>query len=170
MYLKDLRTLELNFSMDLNGALRLLWGDDRKKTRQTIYGLMGLIEDTNPQVRMAIVEAIEATGDVAFTRFSELALEYEQTTGQELCYFGKLHKDLESGHAMGTENVEARLEEIVLSEEDEQKALALVDAVFELFTDMFAEWMAFAQNGSKVRILNKVQAPAAAKTNKALTA
>lgn len=170
MYLKDLRTLELNSSMDLNGALRLLWGDDRKKTRQTIYGLMGLIEDTNPRVRMAIVEAIEATGDVAFTRFSELAQEYQQATGQELCYFGKLHKDLESGHAMGTEDVEARLEEIVLSEEDERKALTLVDAVFELFTDMFEEWMEYARNGAKVRVLTKVQVSAAVKTPKALTA
>jgi hypothetical protein len=170
MYLKDLRTLELNSSMDLNGALRLLWGEDRKKTRQTIYGLMGLIEDTNPRVRMAIVEAIEATGDVAFTGFSELAMEYQKATGQELAYFGKLHKDLESGHAMGTEDVEAKLEEIVLSQEDEKKALMLVDAVFSLFTDMFEEWMAYAQNSSKARTTNKVQVAVTVKTQKALTA
>jgi len=145
MYLKDLRTLGLNMQMDLNGALRLLWGEDRQKTRQTIYSLMGLIENTTPAVRMAVVEAIEATGDVAFSQFSALAHEFEKATGETLCYFGALHKDLESGHAMGTEDIEAKLEAIVLSPDMEREALGLVDQVFELFHQMFGEWMAYAQ-------------------------
>ncbi|MCY1083513.1 hypothetical protein [Archangium lansingense] len=152
MYLKDLRTLELNSSLDLNGALRMLWGEDRKKTRQTVYGLMALIEDTHPGVRMAVVEAIEATGDVAFTHFSQLADEFKESTGQELCYFGHIHKELETGHAMGTEDIEAKLEEIALSPELEQQALALVDKVFALFASMFEEWMAYAQRGTQVQV------------------
>ncbi|MBM7116747.1 hypothetical protein [Archangium primigenium] len=145
MYLKDLRTLGLNAQLDLNGALRLLWGDDRQKTRQTIYSLMGLIENTTPAVRMAVVEAIEATGDVAFTRFSALATEFEKSTGETLAYFGALHKDLESGHAMGTEDIEAKVSAIEMSPEMEREALGLVDQVFELFHRMFEEWMAYAQ-------------------------
>lgn len=152
MYLKDLRTLELNSSLDLNGALRMLWGEDRKKTRQTIYGLMALIEDTDPGVRMAVVEAIEATGDVAFTHFSALADEFQKATGQELCYFGHIHKELETGHAMGTEDIEAQLEALELSPELEQQALVLVDRVFALFTSMFEEWMAYAQRGTQVQV------------------
>ncbi len=145
MYLKDLRTLGFNTQMDLNGALRLLWGDDRQKTRQTIYKLMGFIENTTPAVRLAVVEAIEATGDVAFSRFCALANEFEKATGEALCYFGEMHKDLESGHAMGTENIESKLDEIVLSPELEREALELVDQVFELFHLMFDEWMAYAE-------------------------
>lgn len=156
MYLKDLRTLSLNNQMDLNGALRLLWGDDRQCTRQTIYKLMGLIENTPPAVRLAIVEAIEATGDVAFTRFCNLANEFEKANGETLCYFGALHKDLESGHAMGTEDIELKLESIQISPEMELQALDLVDQVFELFHLMFDEWMAYAnrqmQAGPGVRV------------------
>jgi len=145
MYLKDLRTLSLNSQMDLNGALRLLWGDDRQKTRQTIYKLMGLIENTPPVVRLAIVEAIEATGDVAFTGFSNLADEFQKAYGETLCYFGHLHKDLESGHAMGTEDIEQKLDEIVPSAAEEADALSRVDGVFDLFQEMFDEWMAYAE-------------------------
>jgi hypothetical protein len=145
MYLKDLRTLELNSSMDLNGALRMLWGDDRKKTRQTIYRLMALLEDTHPGVRMAVVEAIEATGDVAFTHFCRLAVDFQKATGQALSYFGRIHKDLETGHAMGTDDIEAKLAEIALSPELERQALVLVDRVFSLFATMFEEWMVYAQ-------------------------
>jgi hypothetical protein len=144
MYLKDLRTLSLNAQMDLNGALRLLWGEDRQATRQTIYKLMGLIENTTPAVRLAVVEAIEATGDVAFSRFSALADEHEKLTGETLCYFGALHKDLESGHAMGTEDIESKLEAIVLTADEEREAMKLVDQVFELFHKMFDEWMTYA--------------------------
>ncbi|MFL5345165.1 MAG: hypothetical protein ACJ8AT_10240 [Hyalangium sp.] len=171
MYLKDLRTLGANTQMDLNGALRLLWGDDRQATRQTIYKLMGLIEDTSPAVRLAVVEAIEATGDVAFTRFSDLANEFEKATGNTLCYFGALHKDLESGHAMGTEDIEGKLQTIELTPEQEAEAMGLVDEVFELFHRMFDEWMEYAQKHQpdagaavRVRTVNKrstaVAAPA----------
>lgn len=151
MYLKDLRTLELNSSMDLNGALRMLWGEDRKKTRQTIYGLMALLEHTPPEVRLAVVEAIAATGEVAFTYFSQLAVEFQKVTGQELCYFGHVHQALEMGHALGTGGLAGRLEALELPPELEQQALVLVDKVFTLFSRMFEEWMAYAQRAPQVR-------------------
>ena len=118
---------------------------------------MGLIEDTSPAVRLAVVEAIEATGDVAFTRFSNLANEFEKATGNTLCYFGALHKDLESGHAMGTEDIEEKLQKIELSPEEEAQAMKLADEVFDLFHRMFDEWMEYAQrhqqdSGAAVRV------------------
>ena len=145
MYLRDLRTLGLNTATDMVTALRLLWGDDRKKTRQVVYGLTALIEGTSPAMRMAIVEAIESTGAVASKAFCKVAADFQKETGQELFYYGDLHASRESGHAQGVENVEDALAAIQLTPEEEQHAKALVDRVFQLFCDMLAEWHDYAQ-------------------------
>ncbi len=145
MYLKDLRTLGLNGSMDFSSALRLLWGEDRKRTRQVVYGLTALIASASPLMRMVIVEAIEAAGNVGFKRYREAAEEFREMTGQSLFYFGDVHLRLESGHAMGTVGIEQTLAEIELTPEQEAEARVLVEKVFSLFIEMGAEFMEYMQ-------------------------
>lgn len=146
MYLKDLQTLGMNASMDLVSVLNLLWGEDRKKTRQLVYGLTTLIKQAEPELRMVVVEAVEATGSVASRRFSTAASEFQREEGKELYYFGPLHERLETGHAVGTENVEATLAAIEMRPEQEEAARVLVDKVFGLFSEMFDELLAYAQS------------------------
>lgn len=145
MFLRDVQQLDLNAPLDLVGALTLLWSEDCKRTRQLTLGLSALISRTAPLLRMVIVEAIEATGNVAFERFQLAAADFEAETGRELYYFGAVHYKLETGHAMGTENVEAILSRYSLTAEQEAEARALVDRVFELFTAMFAELLAYCR-------------------------
>ncbi|MFL5343246.1 MAG: hypothetical protein ACJ8AT_00525 [Hyalangium sp.] len=144
MFLRDLKTLGLDTSLNLSGALKLLWSEESRRSRQILYGLTALIASASPVMRMAIVEAIEAAGNVGFKRYNQTAAEFHQLTGLRLYYFGEAHLDLESGHAMGTENVEQKLSEIVLTPEQVEQACALVARVFELIIDMgegFMEYM-----------------------------
>lgn len=145
MYLMDLATLGLNESQELTSTLKFLWGEERKKTRQVVYGLTALTATAHPKMRLVIVEAIEAAGNVAFNRYSQAAREYAQVTGKRLLYFGDLHLGLESGHAMGTQNVESLLAQVELTPQEEQEARGLVDRAFMLFREMGDEFVDYAQ-------------------------
>jgi hypothetical protein len=158
MFLKDLRTLELNDTMDFTHALKLLWGDECQTARKLIYELAGMIASAEPKLRLVIVEAIEAAGNTGFLRFRECADEFHKLTGKPLYYFGDMHLGLESGHAMGTENVEVKLNQIELTPEQEKRGLELAHRVFRLFHDMSEGMMQYVRGRDA-----GVQAKAAAK-------
>lgn len=144
MYLKDLKTLGYDVSMKFSQALVFLWSDDRKRVRQTCYVLAGLLSPVGTNLRMVIVETVEALGAVAFGIFSGVADEYQASTGKELQYFGHRHEKLETGHAVGTDNIEARLQDMELTEAERERARQLVDTVFTCFCEMMNELFAYA--------------------------
>ncbi|WP_375769423.1 hypothetical protein NR798_00655 [Archangium gephyra] len=145
MFLRDLRTLELNAPMDFTGALERLWGEHCKRARQLIYGLVALVSAERPVMRLAVVESIEAAGSVGFSRFSQVARELEARTGKRLVYFGETHAGLESGHVMGSGDAEAVLAAIELTPEQVERACGLVDRTFALFHAMGDELLAHAR-------------------------
>jgi hypothetical protein len=99
-----------------------------------------------------IVETIEAMGSVAFQAFSAAAAEYQAATGKTLQYFGHRHEALETGHTMGTDDIEQRLSAIVLDEQGAVRARELVDVVFRSFSDMMNELHQYAiQNQAEKR-------------------
>lgn len=160
MYLKDLRTLGMNDAMDLVGAIKLLWSDECKHTRQTVYGLTSLIASASPTLRLVITEAVEALGNVGFKAFLPCAEEFEQRTGETLIYFGQAHLDLESGHAMGTDDIEGELAAITLSPEEAQEGRALVQKIFELICAMGDEFLAYAQRYPRPLPIPRAATPA----------
>lgn len=139
MYLRDLSTLGYDLPLSFTDALEFLWSEDRRNTRRNCYELTAMFAAGSSPVRLAIVEAIEAMGSVAFRTFTGVAAEYKETTGKALEYFGRAHEDLESGHTMGTDDIEQRLLEVVLTEDDYVKARAYVGKVFDLFSAMMGE-------------------------------
>jgi len=145
MYLRDMRTLGMNDATDFCSVIRLLWSDEAKKTRQTVYGLISLIAAATPKLRLVIVEAIEAAGNTGLKGFVQAAEEFREATGEKLVYFGDMHLDLESGHAMGTEDVEDKLQELTLTPEEEQQARTAIAKVFQLVSDMGDEYLAYAK-------------------------
>ncbi|HEX8703559.1 MAG TPA: hypothetical protein VF815_32285 [Myxococcaceae bacterium] len=162
MYLKDLRTLGMNDATDYVSILRMLWGEESKKTRQTVYGLIGLISAAKPKMRLVIVEAIEAAGNTGLKGFVQAAEEYHQVTGDRLVYFGDMHMDLESGHAMGTDDVEDKLTEFTLTAEEEKEARVVVEKIFKLVSDMGDEYLAYANKHPRHMVPKAVEAQAVA--------
>jgi hypothetical protein len=101
--------------------------------------LTSLLARASLKHRLVIVEAVEAAGAEAFRTFSELASEHRDATGRQLKFFGQHHKDLETGHTMGTTDIEERLKAIEFDEHELREARQLVDTVFAQFTAMMQE-------------------------------
>ena len=123
-------------------TLSFLWSEATLQNRMLAGRLAQLIEGADTAVRLAIIEAIEETGQVLFSLTTPLAKAYEQQTGVELRYCGDFHFQLESGHAMNNEHAE--LARIQLTDAQREDALMRVDAVFELFTAWTHELLAYA--------------------------
>jgi hypothetical protein len=147
MYLKDLKTLGYDRSLSYSDALQFLWADERRNNRRTCYVLTSLISNATTRQRIAIVEAVEAAGAAAFEVFADLAAAYRSATGKNLLFFGRVHKDLETGHAMGTSDIESRLASIALDDRQLTEAIANVDQVFDVFAAMMQELLAYVEDG-----------------------
>ncbi len=124
-------------------TLRFLYSDATIQNRLLAHRLAHLIWGAEPVVRMAIIEAIEETGNVLFALTSKVAVQYQQETGVELRYCGEFHFNLESGHAMNNDHAE--LAQVVLSAPQQQDAMERVDLVFDWFELWTHELLAFAK-------------------------
>ena len=145
MYLRDLKTLGANPSMDLTLALKLLWSEECKRTRRMSYELTALfLGHEDPRLRLVLVEAIEGTADASFGLFTRAAFELEAATGKRLHYFGRSHEFLEEKHTLGSDAARALLEAVELSPEEFARAVQAVDKVFALFALMFEELLEYA--------------------------
>jgi hypothetical protein len=139
LYLKDLKTLGYDTPVNFSDTLKFLWSDERKHCRQTCYLLTAMLASASSTLRLVVVEAIETAGAAGFEVFSELAVEYHAATGKELVFFGPFHKKLETGHTMGTDDIEEKLHSLVLSDEESARARTLADDVFNIFGVMMQE-------------------------------
>jgi hypothetical protein len=146
MYLKDLKTLGFDRNLSYSEALQFLWADERKCSRQTCYAIAAMIAGSTTVQRIAIVEAVEAAGAAAFEVFADLAAAYRESTGKELIFFGRIHKDLETGHTVGTSDIESRLQSMEMPEEEFVQALANVNRVFEVFSAMMQELLTYVHD------------------------
>lgn len=124
-------------------TMRQLWSDASACNRLLSHRLAHLIWGAKPVVRLAIVEAIEETGNVLFELTSRLARTWQKETGTELRYCGEFHFNLESGHAMNNEHAE--LARISIDEATRKDAIERVDQVFELFAEWIDELLRYAR-------------------------
>jgi hypothetical protein len=103
-----------------------------------------VFENEDPLLRFAIIEAMEAAGNVFFRRTVPVAEVLEAELGVALPYFGTEHLARETGHLQGEVDERAFLREL-LDEERLGRAIALVDRVYAIFDAHFAEWLRFAR-------------------------
>ncbi|MGG6265312.1 hypothetical protein ACQ4M3_13885 [Leptolyngbya sp. AN03gr2] len=162
-FLEDLEKLGLDHQMKFSDAMRFLWSDSTRKTRQVCHQIALHSFKAEPIVVLAGIEAIEATGNAAFSKMSEVANEFRQLTNQECRYFGRYHLAVETGHTMGTEEIENFLETIELTPEQQEQAIEMVEMVFRVFTDAMNEVLEFVktqsiENPFKTNRLGKVPA------------
>lgn len=123
-------------------TMQRLWSDASACNRLLSHHLAHLIWGATPVVRLAIVEAIEETGNVLFALTARLAARHQQETGVELRYLGEFHFALESGHAMNHDHAE--LAAIELSAAQREEAMERADRVFEHFRAWTGELLAYA--------------------------
>ena len=142
-YLEDFMKLGHDEQRKAPGdTLRFLWSDATIQNRLLSHRLAHCIWSATPAVRLAVVEAIEETGNVLFELTTKLAQTVERESGVELRYLGEFHFRLESGHAMNNEHAE--LARITLSDEQRADAIARADQVYEWFGAWTDELLAYA--------------------------
>jgi hypothetical protein len=147
-FLTDLQKLEFDKPISLIESLRLLWSDEVKVTRQLSYRLAAYSEQITPCQKIAMIEAIEATGNVLFEHTNQVVSDLQLISPQNYQYFGDFHLQLESGHTQGSSNSEPKIEEIVFDPDEHEETVVLVQDIFKLFTDWTEELLQFAENQS----------------------
>lgn len=101
---------------------------------------------TDPLVRFAFMEAIEACGHVFFGETVAVAAQVEAAHGEELRYFGAFHLAREMGHLVGAGDL---FDEAVLDDAQRATAIAVVDRIFEMFHIECDTLLAFAERGAR---------------------
>lgn len=127
-------------------VMGFLWGQDTVQSRVLAHRLAHLVWGARPVVRLAVIEAIEETGNVLFALTTRLARTMQDETGLDLRYCGEFHFQRESGHAMNNEHAE--LAQIALEAADREDALQRTDEVFAAFTDWTHELLRYAQTNT----------------------
>ncbi|MBD2772767.1 hypothetical protein [Iningainema tapete] len=152
-FVTDLEKLGFNQQLNFTQALRFLWSEQTKVTRQLSYELSAYTLQADPVMKIVAIEAIEATGNILFSRTAEIAAELKAITKQEYIYFGDFHLNLETGHAVVTSG-EDLLTKIELTPEQLSSAFRVVEKVFSIFSEWTHELLAYAitQNLDKTTV------------------
>jgi hypothetical protein len=147
-YVDDLARLGLDRTHTFSDMLEFLWGEATVKSRVLSYQMCRLILQGSSLHRLAICECVEETGNVFLGVAAEIGRELRAQSDIDCVYYGTHHFGCESGHTMGTANVEERLAAIELDATQRSECLALVERVFQLYTAFVGELHEFAQRHS----------------------
>jgi hypothetical protein len=145
-YIWDIEKLGLNSNYSFAQVLEFIWNEETKITRQIAYQIAGYTLQADPVVKIAVIEALEAMGHVFCAISAKVAKELEAITKMEYQYFGHVHLDAETGHAMGTENTEFVLTKIKLTESQHKEAVNAVEKIFDVFSEWTYELLDYAHN------------------------
>jgi hypothetical protein len=146
-YLEDFQKLGFDLPTRPTDLMRFLWGEETQKNRVLMYRLTGIIAQANGAERIAIIEAIEETGNVLFTTMLDIAKTLEKRYDVELRYCGAHHHALESGHAVAADHGE--IAAIDLDPESTQRCMLWVEEVFTVFEDWTNELLAYARRSTQ---------------------
>lgn len=141
-YLEDFVKLGHDVATTPSEVLRFIFSDECARNRLLSHQLAHLIWGATPRVRLAVIEAIEETGNVLFALTAPLAGQYTRATGIELRYLGEFHFQLESGHAMNNDHAE--LAAMTMEEAERADAVERCTRVFSLFQAWVEELHRFA--------------------------
>lgn len=130
-YLEDYQKLGFDRVTQPTDLLRFLWSDEARQSRLLMYRLTALIHGASGLERLAIIEAIEETGNVLFGSMQTLARTLEERLGVELRYCGSYHFVREAGHAMGSEHRE--IAAIDIDQATQERCLHFAEEVFRYF-------------------------------------
>ncbi|HLO84283.1 MAG TPA: hypothetical protein VK203_04600 [Nostocaceae cyanobacterium] len=147
-FLIDLETLGFNHQYQFTQALKLIWNEDTKITRQLAYQIAAHTLNAEPVIKIAAIETLEALGHIFFSASAFLNSEVKAITRKDFLYFGEAHLEMETGHTTGLADVENFLAEIQLTDSQEQEALRVVDQIVNLFVEWTNELLSYAKKYS----------------------
>lgn len=156
-YLNDLKKLQMDKSAPLSELLYFIWSDHGISSRMLTYDMVGLVKQSSPLCKIILVEVIEKTGNV-FLGQTALVSRQLHNPGDYL-YFGHHHLACESGHHMGTADIERKLAAIELPADELEKGLRLIDDTYTLYENFLTEMLAFAQKHDHSELMARYDYP-----------
>lgn len=135
-FVEDWKRLGFNERLGWSASETLWWWFLCKETelirRLAMETLELTVQHEDPLERFAMMQAIEACGDVFFGNTVVIARELGQQTGLEYRYYGDFHRARETGHLHADEDL---FTTSLLSHEQRGRALQLVDRMFDMFVE-----------------------------------
>ena len=150
-FLNDLELLGFDKTMRFSEALRFVWSDELLHTRRMCHNIAILSHDLEPVMKMVVIEAMETFGLVIFRALAKPGEHIAKSTHQKYLYVADSHVLVETGHAVGTENIVSILEQTKLSREQREKATEMVNQIFQWSTNLIGEFEEYikARRGKK---------------------
>ncbi|WP_299404924.1 NAD(P)-binding domain-containing protein [Acaryochloris sp. IP29b_bin.148] len=152
-FLGDLRKLGLDKSMRFTDVLRFVWGRETQRTRRLCRKLVECASNATPIQKLIVIEVIEATAQISASHIAPVAKELESSTKKTYRYFGDQHLEAESGHAADSTESEFFIQNLKLSDRELTQAYAVVDEVFDVFTEFTNELLMYAREQSHKRMV-----------------
>jgi hypothetical protein len=143
-YLNDLKKLQLDKSGPLSEWLYFIWSDHGIKSRMLTYDMVGIAKQASPICRVILVEVIEKTGNVFLGQTAKVSRQL--SNHPDYLYFGQHHLNCESGHHMGTADIEQKLEAIELTVDELGEGVRLIDDTYTLYENFLTEMLEFARH------------------------
>lgn len=134
-FLHDLKVLGYDVECRFTDTLEFLWGKGGHRTRELSHYVSAVARDADPKLRLVIIEAVEAMGNVWLTATLEASRHHPQR--DRLLYFGQHHLDRETGHAIGT--TPEVVQHVELSAPQREEATIIVDGLFDRMEAFNAE-------------------------------
>jgi thioredoxin reductase len=144
-FLEDLEKLGFNPQEAVTETLKTLWSDECRISRKVANELYRLTYKASPVRKLAAIEATEATGNAMLAVSSQIIRELTSDSQQDYRYFGSGHLIVDTGHTYCTAESRRIIEEIQLTEAEEQEYLQVIEEIFSVFTDFTHELLAYAQ-------------------------
>jgi len=145
-YVEDLKRMGYDKQQSFTKTLLFLWGDHCIKSRMITYEMTAIAKQLTHKEKIILVEVIEKTGNVFLGCTADVCREAGE--GKKFIYYGDHHLASETGHTMGTHNIEALLHELVLSEEEAAAGIKLIDTIYGLYHDFVDEMYEFASSNT----------------------
>ncbi len=147
-FLEDLETLGINRTLKFSDALNFVWSEETKASRWVTHQIFRYAFGATPISKLAIMEVIEATGNVFFSTAAPVAQELRTITQKELLYFGRFHLEVENNHSKDLPQQRRLIENIQLTIESRQEAFQIVEHLFEVFTELTDALLVYAKTHS----------------------
>jgi Pyridine nucleotide-disulphide oxidoreductase len=144
-FLEDLEKLGLSPQQSLSDTLRSLWSDECRTSRLVANELYRLAYKANSIRKLIVIEATEATGNTMLAVSAQVIQDLTAISQQEYQYFGNHHLKVDAGHTCNASEAKRFIEEITLTEAEEQEYLQVIDEVFAVFTEFTNELLTYAQ-------------------------
>lgn len=140
-FLNDLEVLGWNPQMSFTDALRFLWREEGRHTREIGYWMAFYAMQPSPLLRLVIIEISEAMGNVWLS--ASLAATRDSEQYRKLVYFADHHMQRETGHAIGSDSAE--LTRIVLPPEVRATGEEAARVLFQKMSEFNSEILAHAR-------------------------